>query len=336
MRRNIRRWAFAVLAWLLPLAAPAGEWTTRATRPSAEKPSAAFSPDGRNLALWDGKGKLRLWDAATGKKRKTTTLALGREESAEQVRYTPDGDLAVLLCRYKGFKLGPSWARDGTISACLWNISAGQRSSFIEVGYGGLEVCPKGSLLAYRGGLWEAKTGKKLRKVAIPRGLVYDIVFSPDGKTVVYQISESLAQDFSLLFVVDAATGKTLLQIGDFDARSGRFYVEPKFSPDGKQLAFAEVDRPALHLWVVGTGKVKCRIPLELSERVLGFSPDGKTLVSWDNRTNGALRLWETETGKERHAVKVGGGVEAAHLSPDGRTVALVKGTAVEFRRLKD
>jgi WD40 repeat protein len=284
----------------------------------------------------DGKGTLTIWDPATGKQRKTTTLALGREESAEQVRYTLDGDLAVLLCRYKGFKSGPGWARQGTISACLWNISTGQRSSFIEVGYGGLAVCPKSSLLAYGGGLWEAKTGKKLRNVAIPDGLVYDIVFSPDGKTVVYQISEGLAQDFSLLFVVDSGTGKKLLQIGDIDPGSGRFYFGPKFSPDGKQLAFAEADQPALHLWVVGAGKVKRRIPLEVSERVVGFSPDAKTLVSWDNRADGVLRFWETETGKERHAVKVGGGVEAVLLSPDGKTVALVKGTAVEFRRLKD
>jgi hypothetical protein len=75
--RNNRLRALAVLAWLLPLAAPVGEWTKRAGRPSADKPSAAFSPDGRNLALLDGKGTLTIWDPATGKQRKTTTLALG-------------------------------------------------------------------------------------------------------------------------------------------------------------------------------------------------------------------------------------------------------------------
>jgi WD40 repeat protein len=73
-----------------------------------------------------------------------------------------------------------------------------------------------------------------------------------------------------------------------------------------------------------------------VSESVVGFSPDAKTLVSWDNRANGTLRLWETQTGKQRHAVKVGGGFEAVLLSPDGKTVALLKGTAVTFRRLKD
>jgi hypothetical protein len=37
----------------------------------------------------------------------------------------------------------------------------------------------------------------------------------------------------------------------------------------------------------------------------------------------------------ERHVVKVGSRVETVLLSPDGKTVALVKGTAVEFRGLE-
>jgi WD40 repeat protein len=335
MKRNDHLAALALLSWLLPLAAPAGEWRVKAVRPSAERLSAAFSPDGRSLALLHGKRTLAIWDPATGKQRKTTTLALGREESAEQVRYTSNGELVVLSCRYTGFKSGPGWAVQGTISACSWNISTDCRSPFVEVGYGGLAVCPKGSLLAYSEGLWEVKTGKKLRNVAIPRGLVFDIRFSPDGKTVVYQICESPAQDFSLLFVADSSTGKMLLQIGDLVPKSGRFYFEPCFSPDGKLLAFGETDRPALHLWDVAAGKVKRHIPLEESQRMIGFSPDASTLVSWDDRPNGGLHVWETATGKQRHAEKIGRGVEAVLLSPDGKTVALVSGRAVEFRRLK-
>lgn len=64
-------------------------------------------------------------------------FALGPDESAEQVRYTAAGDLAFLLCRYKGFKSGPGWFVQGKISACLWNLSSSKRSPFVEIGYGG-------------------------------------------------------------------------------------------------------------------------------------------------------------------------------------------------------
>ena len=199
-----------------------------------------------------------------------------------------------------------------------------------------MAVCPKGSLLAYGRGLWEAKTGKKLRNVAIPAGLVYDILFSPDGKTVVYQISESLAQDFSLLFVVRLRYGKKLFQIGDIDPRRGRFFFEPRFSPDGKQLAFAEADRPALHLWVVGAGKVVSAASHWRCRSV--WSDSRRTPRPWSRGTTGQRSSSPLGNGnwKGTGDGQVGGGVEAVVLSPDGKTAALVKGTAVEFRRLKD
>jgi hypothetical protein len=110
-----------LLAYLCASTPQGGHWVQRTVRPSAERPSAAFSPDGRSLAILDGHGTVRIWDVTTGKAGKKIPLALGPDESAEQVRYTPAGDLAVVLCRYKGFRSGPGWAVQGKISACLWN-----------------------------------------------------------------------------------------------------------------------------------------------------------------------------------------------------------------------
>jgi WD40 repeat protein len=201
---NIRRenvpQAFALLVSLAALAAPPAGWT--------REPSAAFSPDSKSLALLDGKGTVRIWDVVAGKEGKRSALSLDPNEYVKQVHYMPNGDLAVVLYQYKGFKSGPGWATQGTISACLWNLSFGHRTPFIEVGYGGLAVCPNGTLLAYNSGLWELASGKKLHNVALPKGLVFEIDFAPDGKTVLYRISESLAQDFDLLLLADTASGK--------------------------------------------------------------------------------------------------------------------------------
>jgi WD40 repeat protein len=336
MLRNKLPQALALLVWLAALAAPAADWTWDGVRPSARKPSAAFSSDSQTLALLQDKSVVCIWDVATGKEVKKIPLALGPGEVPERLSYNSTGDLVVLLCKYQGFKFEAGTATQGTISACLWNLASGKRSPFITVGYGGMGICPKGQLLAYDAGLWEIATGNKLRRVPLPEGLVYEIGFSPDGKTVLYQISESLAQDFSLLFLADVATGKKVLQIGEIDLGKQRdgcsFFFGSRFSPDGKWLAFSEeADRPALHLWDVPGGKLLHRIPLKESERVVGFSPDSKTLASW-HQSGGSVRLWEVATGKERSAIKVASSVDALLLSPDGKKVALLKGKDVEFR----
>ena len=327
----------ALLAGLSAPAAPAGQWTKDKVRPAAGEPSAAFSPDGRSLALLDGKGAVHTWDVATGKAGKKITLALGPDESAEQVRYTPAGDLGVLLCRYKGFKSGPGWFVQGKISACLWNLSSGKRSPFVEVGYGGLAVCPRGTLLAYDEGLWEIATGKKLRTVALPKGLVYEIGFSPDGKAVAYEICESLAQEGSLIFVADAATGKKLFQVGEFDWDRYRFsfVCGGVFTPDGKAMACSEPYGSSISLYEVAAGKALRKFSRAKPESVVGFLPDGRSLISW-HRPSGTVHLWESTTGKQRPAMKVGAGVETVLLSPDGKTLAVRKGKAVAFRSLTE
>jgi WD40 repeat protein len=174
-------------------------------------------------------------------------------------------------------------------------------------------ICPNGKLLAYKGGLWDVATGRKLHNVVLPAGLVVKIDFSPDGKIVLYQISESPAQDFALLFLAEAASGKKILRIGEIDVeKHGEacgFLFGAKFSPNAKLIAFSQIDRPSLHVWDVAAKKAVRRIPLRESEPVVGFFPGARGLVSW-HRAGGTLRVWETATGKERRAVTVGGGVD--------------------------
>jgi len=154
-----------------------------------------------------------------------------------------------------------------------------------------------------------------------------------------YRITESLAQDFALLFLADTATGKQVLQIGEIDLEKNRadcrLAYDPRFSADGNWLAFGEADQPNLHLWDMSRRKAVHRIPLKDSERLIGFSRDGRTLVTW-HQASGVLHLWETLTGMERHKVTIGDSIKSVLLSPEGYTAALIKGNAVKFRGLKD
>jgi WD40 repeat protein len=323
--------ALTVLVWLTAPAARAGEWVKDWRRPAAHEISVAFSPDGRTFALLDARDTIRLWDVATRKEKKPLSLALGADEIPEQVFYT-GGDLVVLLCQYKG--LGRS--RKPT-SACLWNLTSGKRSPPLKIDYDCLAVCPKRKLLATDSDLWDVSTGRKRRSVPLPKGWVFEITFSPNSKSVLYRISESLAQDFAMLVLVDVATGKKVFQLGEIDWRKDNcgFYFAPRFSPDGKLLACSRGDKPAIHLWDVTGAKPVQRIGLKTSEQVVGFLSGNRRLLTWE-RLSGRLRIWDTATGKERRAFKVSPRANEVLLSPDGKTLVVLKGKALESRGLED
>ena len=308
------------------------------TRPPACRPSAAFAPDGKTLAVLDGRGRVVTWDAATGKAVRRSALAFAADEFPEQVGYNARGDLTVVLCRYRGFESGPGWSRQGTIEACLWNLTAGKRTRFVPAFYGGLAVSPAGDRLAFENEVWDLTTGKRHLKVELPKGLVFGVRFSPDGKAIAYHVCESLAQDGSLAVVVDAGTGKKLAQVGRFDWERYRFDVvsEAVFTPDSKAVACTGPDDgPGVSVRDLATGKVTRSVTGPEPGRVVGFAPDGRSLVTW-RRSRGTVRLWERATGGERRAVRVREWADDVLLAPDGKTVAVRNGTAIEFVNLLD
>jgi WD40 repeat protein len=302
--------------------------------------SLAFSPDGRRLVSLDSDQTLRLYDVTSGKILKQDTIPLDKDERAEQVGFGPNGTMIVLVS--KGgirFDRARGVAVQGDVSTCLWNASTRKRSPWVITGYGGMAVSPDGTFLAHGDGLWETATGKKIRKFPIPEGLIYEIRFSPDGKILAHWICESLAQNTSMIVLADVASGKKLLQIGDLAAEIPHFcFRSPAtFSTDGKMIAFSELRSPPdypIRVWNVSANKEVQRVPQKEYADQLGFSADGRTVLSWDRR-HGLVHLWETATGKLRQSLKIGGGVQALTFSPDGRTAALVKDGTIEFRRLK-
>jgi WD40 repeat protein/S1-C subfamily serine protease len=304
--------------------------------------SMAFSPDGKELASLSSDGTLRFWEARLGQERKRIALALDGDERAEWVGYDAKGAALVRLDKYEGFQVDAATGRatQGTISSCLWNMSSRTKSPPVPTGPGGKAISPDGKLLAHGEGLWETATGKRIRKYPVPEGLIYEITFSPDGKTLAYWLCESLAQNTSMIFLVDVATGKKVLQIGDLGAERSRFCFRSPvtFSADGKTIAFSEIRSPPdypIYLWNVSVDKEVRRIPQKAYADLLAFSADGRTLLSWD-QTHGLVYLWETDTGKQRRLVKIGAGVQALTFSPDGKTAAVVKDGTIAFRKLEE
>ena len=93
------------------------------------------------------------------------------------------------------------------------------------------------------------------------------------------------------------------------------------FSPDGKRVATASLDRTA-RLWDAETGKQIAVLQAHAGAvRSAAFSPDGKRVATAFD--DGTARLWDAETGKQIAVLQAhAGAVNSAAFSPDGKRVA--------------
>jgi WD40 repeat protein len=291
-------------------------------QPAYWKSPAAFSPNSQVVAVLDWKRRVHIWDASTGKKTKEITLALEKDELPIEIHFTPISEIALLVNHYP--------RGDRPVLTFVLDLTSGKRSPAVRMG-SRLAMSPNCKLVAGVTGLWDIATGNKICEFPASRSLALEIVFSPDGKTVLHRVSESLAQDYSMFHLFDR-TGKKFLEIGTIDIENGIVLTCPRFSADGKKLAFLQFeDDTLLNVWDLDRDRSIQKIKLsKRGHRVAGFSPDGQTLVSWNSR--GGITLWDLAMGKQRRLIESTAGADSILISPDGNKVAVIKGKNVEFR----
>jgi len=154
--------------------------------------------------------------------------------------------------------------------------------------------------------IWDAELGKKI--CTLPEKF-REFFFSPDRKKIMtWRDSNGPYQ------IWDAESGKELCTLTlQSENWSGYF---PTFTPDGKKIRIVDGvggitgNDSKIRFFDAETGK-----ELELPARYNGFSPDGKKMFSWSDRSE--VRIWDDETGKELFVLPgtFGG------FSPDGKRV---------------
>jgi WD40 repeat protein len=293
----------------------------------------AFAPDGRVLAIREGKNtaqrkdnpvapiewekSVRIWDTVT--KKQITTIP--QEGTWTSMELSPDGKL-LAINNHKTIR--------------IWDTTNGTKQAELETdAYGGMAfahgsrilavVPPQPSTLQ----LWDVATGKLRKTVKLPSDS-RNIVSSPDGSLIAVACADSS------IHVVDAAKGTVSFTLRKNTRRCEIFTYGTAFSKDGTLLLSVEHDfnrstwtPDEVIIWSIKDKKevstLREHYPYVGSMR---FRSDGRGLVLWnrdllDPEDRADVQVWDVAARKLKSSTR--GPKRAgclAVLAPDCRTVA--------------
>jgi WD40 repeat protein len=330
----------------------------------------AFSPDGTKLATAGEGGSLRIWDRAS---HSSVVVAIADNRlSLEEVAYSPDGKMLAA-------------GGDDTLVRLVDPVAHQQVGATIP-GVNAVALSPDGKTLATSDPrdaeatvrLWDVATqrpiGDRLRLASNSppkvKPVVFSIKFSPDGKTLLIETSDSVQLwdivarrqigppvyvktpgDVRMAFSPDGRLfaiphNKSI----EFWAVAGRRESGPRitapghtdsisaltFSPDGATLATAGKDRTVRFFDVATRRQIGAPLRADSDGFLdsLAFSADGTTLAT--AASNNTVRLWDVAGRRQVGTALIGNTsrVIAIAFSPDGKS--LVTGAMNDDVRLWD
>jgi WD40 repeat protein len=308
--------------------------------------NAAYSPDGKTLAVVSGGSTFHLIDLASGKETRRFAGRRG-DGGAGWLRFSPDGEI---LSAY-GFS--------GALQA--WEVKSGKRIDLDEgpksqlraVAFPGknriLAMGTVGNSLHW----WDANIGDQPSPFHGHLTTVSGIAFTADGKSVV-----SAGVDQTILWWDAASLKETRrLTLPDEDARfgGGRGRGALALAANARYAATAgDISSGGIRLWNLKTGLAILDFegPRSSGSGIgLAFSPDGSKLAAvdsqnpsiWDIGTGQALLL-KLPPNNARNAFQPGGvafssdnkliAVRSSQFDPTGRTTDLAVWNLAEGKEL--
>jgi len=174
--------------------------------------------------------------------------------------------------------------------------------------------------------LWEAETGREVRRFEGHTDIINAVAFSPDGRFVLTGSGtpEALVEDEEELAEIardytarlwDVQSGRELRR---FEGHAGPVF-SVAFSPNGQYILTGSGDNTA-RLWAVRTGQEVRRFEGHTEPVTsVAVSPNGRFILTGSRDTT--ARLWDVQTAREVRRLIHPGPVICVAFSPDGRLV---------------
>jgi WD40 repeat protein len=245
-----------------------------------------FSADGKVLVMICEKGKVRRWDAETGKV--LSEAPLWGVSPPSQPVLSPDGRSVALAdggtCEVRvldtttGKERLPAAGHRATVAAMAWSPD-GKMLLTADV---------QGRLI-----LWDVARRKEAVAVERPGRSIRQLAFSADGRWVV-SVEKGTKDNDPQVALWKAAD---LTWAGGLSLRKRQEVSQIAISPDGNTIATANADE-TVSLWDRGRATERHVLPNVDPVSALAFSPSGEELIAG---TSGVCKLtmWRVKDGKE-------------------------------------
>jgi WD40 repeat protein len=262
--------------------------------------SLALSPDGKLAAAGDDRGKVHVYETATGKRR---TVLDAHEGTVRALAFSPDGQ-----------RLATGGAHKVDQTVRLWQVATGKEIATLTGHAGnvtGLVFSPDGKHLV-SGGLdgrllvWDLAKRRPVRslrahvrevsQVAPVGAKRFASVEAELQRVLLWDWAKATAPDPELRLPArpEPPPQAFLTRIRSLGKSPG-FLLSTTVSPDERWLVWA--DDKAIHVRDLKTGKDRFVLKGHADHPGLfRFSPDGEHLVSAGRKT---IRWWSLRTGKE-------------------------------------